>query len=144
MTEQQYIEMIASQNAVLILSVAAVICVMQLAGEWQIFKKAGSPGWACLVPLYSSYTSYKIFWGNGWLFLIAEAFTLASSYASANSIIKTVCFVGSLIIGVMHNSRIAKAFGKSAWYAVGLVLLHPVFMCILGFGDAQYLGVPEE
>jgi hypothetical protein len=35
---------------------------------------------------------------------------------------------------------LAKSFGKSEGFTVGLILLSPIFMCILGFGDAVYLG----
>ena len=33
---------------------------------------------------------------------------------------------------------LAKAFGKSSMFGLGLVLLGPVFLMILGFGSAQY------
>ena len=38
---------------------------------------------------------------------------------------------------------LAHAYGRSTGFGVGLVLLPPVFLCILGFGGARYEG-PEE
>lgn len=32
----------------------------------------------------------------------------------------------------------AKAFGKSGAYALGLIFLNPIFMCILGFDSSVY------
>ena len=32
----------------------------------------------------------------------------------------------------------AKAFGKDTGFAIGLLLLSVIFMCILAFGDAKY------
>lgn len=144
MTEQQYLETMIQKNGLLLVSIAIAVCVLQIAGEWRIYKKAGKHGWEALVPFYSSYIQYEIFWGNGWLFLIATAFSIIGNYGDSVSVINAVCLVGLLIIEVMHCSRMAKAFGKSAWYAVGLLLLHPVFVCMLGFGNAEYEGVPEE
>ena len=144
MTEKQYFETVLREHAFLLVTVVIAVCVTELAGKWQIYKKAGKPGWACLIPFYSQYTSYDAFWGNGWLFLIVEVLGLISDYFRTDSVIGVACFVGVLIINAMHCDKIAKAFSKSAWYAVGLLILQPIFMCILGFGDAQYLGVPEE
>jgi len=41
---------------------------------------------------------------------------------------------------------LAKSFGKSSAFGVGLALLPPVFWLMLAFGDATYLGpsVPPE
>ena len=35
---------------------------------------------------------------------------------------------------------VAKSFGKSTAYGVGMVLLAPIFLPMLAFGDSQYLG----
>ena len=34
----------------------------------------------------------------------------------------------------------AKSFGKGVGFAIGLILLSPIFIMILGFGDATYQG----
>ena len=144
MTEEQYLMTVLQEHALLIAIVAIANCVVELVGKWQVYKKAGKPSWACLIPLYSEYISYEAVWGNGWLFLIAEVLGLISNYFRTNSVVGVACFVGLLIVDVMHCGKIAKAFGKTAWYAVGLLIAQPIFMCILGFGDARYLGVPED
>lgn len=47
----------------------AIITVMIVA-TWKLYKKAGEPGWAAIVPFYNSYIMYKIsgkknlFWGS--------------------------------------------------------------------------------
>jgi hypothetical protein len=35
---------------------------------------------------------------------------------------------------------LAQVFGKSGGFAVGLIFLSLIFMAILAFGDAKYLG----
>ena len=51
--------------------VCVVILVIVTVAEWRIFKKAGQPGWAAMIPFYNDYINYKIFWGNGFLFLLS-------------------------------------------------------------------------
>ena len=46
------------------------ICIVMIIAEWKLFKKAGQPGWAAIVPFYNAYVLTKITWGNGWLFLL--------------------------------------------------------------------------
>jgi hypothetical protein len=38
----------------------------------------------------------------------------------------------------------AKAFGQGTLFGLGLIFLSPIFICILGFGDAQYVGVGDN
>lgn len=98
------------------------IIVVVIAGCWKTFVKAGHPGWAAIIPIYNIYILCKIVGRPGWwviLFFIPLV---------------------SLVAGVIVSLDLAKAFGKSVLFAVGLILLAPIFYCILGFGSAQYQG----
>ena len=48
-----------------------------------------------------------------------------------------------LVISVVGDWKLAKCFGKGIGTFIGLLLLQPIFMMILGFGDAQYIGKDE-
>ena len=102
------------------------IAVLGIVAMWKIFEKAGEPGWAAIIPFYNLYVLFKITWGNGWKFLFL--------------LIPIANFVFLIITMV----KLAKAFGKSGGFAVGLIFLSIIFYCILAFGDAQYIGVPEQ
>jgi Family of unknown function (DUF5684) len=101
------------------------IMVFVIAGVWKVFEKAGEPGWAMLIPIYNTIKLLKIvnkpWW---WLFLM---------------MVPILNFV--IIIIVM--SRLAGSFGKTTGFTVGLILLGPIFLPILGFGDAQYKSLPD-
>lgn len=103
--------------------ISLVVCVVLLAGLWKLFVKAGKPGWAAIVPFYNMYCMYQISFGKGWLFLLI--------------FVPVVGFV----FGIMMCFKLAKAFGKGTGFGFGLLFLSPIFMCILGFGDAEYVGV---
>ena len=44
------------------------------------------------------------------------------------------------IMSIVCMVKTGKAFGKSGGFLAGLVFLSPIFMCILAFGKAQYVG----
>ena len=99
------------------------IIVVSLVGLWKVFTKAGKPGWAAIVPFYNAYCLFEMSFGNGWLFLLA--------------------FVpcGNIVVMIMCSLKLAKAFGQGTGFGLGLVFLPFIFMMILGFGDAEYIGV---
>ena len=101
------------------------IIVVSLVGMWKVFTKAGKPGWAAIVPFYNAYCLFEMSFGNGWLFLL--------------------CFVPcvNFVVMVMLCFKLAKAFGKGVGFGFGLLFLSFIFMMILGFGDAEYIG-PQQ
>ncbi len=50
----------------------------------------------------------------------------------------------SFVLKAILNIKIAKAFGKSGGFAVGLILLAPVFYMILGCGKDKYIKSKEN
>ena len=120
--------------------------------RWFIFVKAGQKGWKALIPFYSDYINYKIAW-DGRIYL---ALLLGSI---AGAVLGTVCgwihpalggvvsFVlnaavagAYAIAGMILQFKMARAFGRNDYFAVGLYFLGNVFTAILAFGDAKYQG----
>lgn len=101
--------------------IALLLMALMIVAMWILFKKAGKPGWAAVVPFYDQYTLYEITWGNGWRFLML----LIPIY--------------NIILMILTYIRLAKAFGKDEGYAVGLIFLPHVFVPMLAFGSAAYL-----
>lgn len=98
------------------------LIIFTYSGFWKMFKKAGRPGWAILIPFYNIYCIFDMAWGKGWLFLLM-----------------LVPFV-NVVIGIITCVKLAAAFGRSGWFGLGLVLLPTVFALILGWGTAEYIG----
>ena len=99
-----------------------LITVFLIAALWKIFSKAGQPGWACIVPFYNIYVLLKIVGRPGWWLILM--------------LIPLVNIVISIIVYI----DLAKSFGKGVGYGLGLVFLPFIFMPMLGFGSAQYVG----
>lgn len=104
------------------LVVILVIAVITLVGMWKMFAKAGKPGWAAIVPIYNIYCLFDISFGNGWLFLLM------------------LIPIVNIVVGIMMYFKLAKAFGQGVTFGFGLLFLNTIFVLILGFGKAQYVG----
>lgn len=99
-----------------------IVGLVVLASFWQLFAEANEPGWAALVPLYNTYVLFKITFGNGlkmlWMFVP----------------------IVNIYFGIMVYVKLAKAFGKSGLYALGLMFLPFIFFPMLAFGKNSYHG----
>lgn len=104
----------------LVLMLAIVVLV--IVGLWKVFEKAGQPGWAAIIPIYNIYILLKIV-GRPWWWIILFIIPIVS-----------------LIITIIVYIDVAKSFGKSVLFGIGLIFLAPIFICILGFGDSKYIG----
>ena len=96
--------------------------LVMIIAMWKVFTKAGKPGWAAIVPLYNTIVMLEIV-GKPWWWLLLMCIPLVG-----------------IVIAIIVMIELCKSFGKDGGFIVGMILLGPIFMCILGFGSAQYLG----
>lgn len=126
--------------------------VLGYAMRWFIFKRAGEKGWKGLIPFYSDYIYYKIGW-DGRIYLALLVGQIASTVIGGICGLINAAFgmVVSLMLNVVVLSagavakmvlqfKIARAFGRSDFFAVGLYFLGAVFSAVLAFGDSTYKG----
>jgi hypothetical protein len=104
-------------------AVFGVVILLLFVIQWKLFTKAGQPGWASLVPFY-----------NQWILV-----TQICKKEPMWFILSLVPFVNIIAAWVLCM-ELAKKFGKSEGFGIGLFLLTPIFMAILAFGDAEYEG----
>lgn len=107
---------------VLLFTVYLAAIVFIIASVWRVYEKAGKPGWAAILPIYNIIVLLEIvrkpLW---WIVLLLVPI--------ANVVVLFILYI-----------ELAKAFGKTAGFGVGLTLLGFIFFPILGFGDARYRG----
>ena len=128
------------------LAIWAILIVCLIA--WcKLFKKAGLPWERVFVPFYSTYWTCKLA-GYAWMFwanLIAGLggnilIVSFENFPPIVSALSSVQFLAILVFFCMYCVGLAKAYGKGKGFAVGLILLHPIFIAILGFGSASYVS----
>jgi hypothetical protein len=114
-----------STNALLIIIPLALVLFFIVAA-WKVFVKAGKPGWACIIPIYNAYVILKIAGRPGWWLLLY------------------LIPVVDIVIHIIVMIDFARSFGKGAGFGIGLSFLSIIFMPILAFGDAKYVGAPAS
>ncbi len=107
--------------------VTLALAIFMIASMWIIFKKAGKPGWAAIVPIYNNVVMLQIvnkpIW---WIILYFIPFV-------------------NIVISIIVVYKLALAFGKGGGFALGLILLPFIFYPILAFGKSSYMqGSPTN
>jgi hypothetical protein len=115
-----------SSGSIFVPLMMVTFVVIAIAGMWKTFTKAGQPGWACLVPIYNVIVLLQIAGRPVWWLLLLFIPLI------------------NIVITFVVVMDIARAFGRSAGFGLGLFFLGPVFYPILGFGSAQYEGAPAH
>ncbi len=105
-------------SAIIIFYLAVI--VLYIVSLWMVFQKAGQPGWGAIIPIYNIYLLVKISGRPGWWFILL------------------LIPVVNIVIDVIISIDIARNFGKSDGFGIGLFLVGFVFYPILAFGDASY------
>lgn len=98
------------------------IIVLMIASAWKINTKANKPGWACIIPIYSALVMLEII-GKPWWWLFMFFIPFAN-----------------IVFIIWALNLLAKSFGKSEGFTVGIIFLPFIFLPILGLGDATYEG----
>jgi len=114
--------MFAANSAVTGIGVVVYIAVVVLfiAGFWQVFTKSGNKGWASIIPILNTLVILKIVKRPLWWIILF--------------LIPCVNLIAWIIVAV----DLAKAYGHGVGFAIGLILLGPIFILILGFGASEY------
>jgi hypothetical protein len=102
--------------------IGLVVAVVMVVAVWKVYVKAGQEGWKSIIPFYNWYVLLQIIGRPGWWLVLM--------------LIPFVNFVIFIIVAI----DLAKSFGKGGGFAVGLILLSPIFILLLAFGDAHYVG----
>ncbi len=114
--------MLTGAFSVVFFLISLFIGVITIISWWKIFTKAGREGWKSLIPIYNLIVLLEIAHMPLWwvvLFFIP---------------------VANFIALIMLNNNLAKTFGKSSAFGLGLTFLGFIFYPILAFGPAQYSG----
>lgn len=100
--------------------ISSAVGLVMLISMWKVFKKAGKPGWASIIPIYNIYTMIQIAKLPTY-YLLLFIIPIANIYA-----------MFKIYIELAHK------FNKSTGFGVGLIFLNVIFFPMLAFGDATY------
>ncbi len=146
------------------------LAVLQYVAMWKVLVKMDRPGWWIFVPgaslfifydrcwkrgAFWRYVAYAVIYLVGYFVLMFSAIFQSVFYAMGNTnadngfvlaiVALAFVYIGAIpmIVNLIRMyRRMATCFGKSKGFGWGLALLSPIFILILGFGNAKYLGNP--
>ena len=139
--------------------ISLAVTVLLLVALWKVFTKAGEPGWKGLIPVYNVYMLFQIAHNDGFVKLIVSVVLTSVVSLAAGGLMAYGIAAGSmggiiagvvliiavfaimiwgLVIQYKMYADLAEAFGHERVFAWGLLLLSPIFMCILGFETSTY------
>lgn len=91
-----------------------------LTGMWLAFEKARQPGWAVLVPIYNLIVLARVAGAPMWTVLLYFVPVL------------------NFFVALAHALLVARRFGKSPLFGLGLFAFGFIFWPVLGMGSARY------
>ena len=106
--------------------ISLAIGLIMIISLWKIFSKAGKPGWAAIIPIYSSIVLLEIVGKPVWWFIL---FLIP---------------IVNIIIIIMVIHRLSVSFGKDVGTTLLLLFLPFIGFPMLGFGGAKYTGPNVE
>ena len=102
------------------------VVVLTIVGLWKTFEKAGKPGWAAIVPIYNIIILFQIAEKPLWWALLLLIPGL------------------NIIVHAIVDISFVKAYGKGTLFGLGVAFLPMIFIPILGFGEAEYIGLQDD
>lgn len=100
------------------------LIIFLVVAKWKMFVKAGKPGWASIIPIYSTIVTLEII-GYKWYYIF---FYLLSG-------IPLVGQAALIIFTISVNIKLAKSFGQKTAFGIGLWLVNPIFTAIIAFSN---------
>ena len=117
--------------------------IFVLIATFKVYAKAGEQGWKCLIPYYNTWTECKFIGLNtNWVWFILGA-SFLGGFLDGLLEVEIFSFVSGVLavyFNVIKNVSLARSFGKDTGFGVGLMCVPIVFMPILAFGKAEYIG----
>lgn len=125
----------------IVITIKVIFIILGFVARYVIFEKAGQSGFKALIPIYNTYTKYKIcnIWRLFFLELAILLLQLAFSLIEIDIIATILGLVASILEGIVLQINLGKVFNKGIGFRFGLILFPEIFEIILAFGDSKYM-----
>ncbi len=141
-----------------IVCIALAYEILLIVSYWKLYNKAGEKGWKAIIPFYNEYIRYKITWKPSMFWVLLATGVISGVLANLvdqgqiTGVAATVCVLIALalciafvVVNIISEVKLAKAYGKGVGFAVVLILtsfiaLDWIPMLVLAFGKSKYVG----
>ena len=127
-----------------VMALGVIRYLLTAIGYSKMYRKAGEAGWKAFIPVYNTYTNYKIAMSAKFFFLYAALNILFAAIANSTGIALQLAAAAAgialIVVDVKRNVKMAKLFGKNAGTGIALIFFPGITSQILGLGKAEYQG----
>ncbi|MCG4528866.1 DUF5684 domain-containing protein [Intestinimonas massiliensis (ex Afouda et al. 2020)] len=118
--------------------ITLAVAILMIIANIFIFRKMGLPGWYSIIPFWNVYNQVSKTWlVTPWFWVYLGLF-VAPWFLEG--FLLSVVSILAFALGVAMNLKLAAAFGKGVGYCLGLIFLPVIFLPVLAFGQATYIG----
>ena len=124
---------------VLVAIIGLVLGILQIIGTYKLLMRGNKHPVGAFVPMVGQFQLMELTGMNPWWLLIM----MCVGIVNVVPVLGFLCFIAAIIyFMIVYCTGIARSYGKdSTGFIVGLVLLHPIFIFILGIGQNDYVGI---
>lgn len=118
--------------------ITLAVAILMIIANIFLFRKMGLPGWYAIIPFWNTYNQVSKTWlVTPWFWVYLGLF-VAPWFLEG--FLLSVVSILAFALGVAMNLKLAAAFGKGVGYCLGLIFLPVIFLPVLAFGQATYIG----
>lgn len=140
MSEEEILTFIFGTFLVIISVICLVLLIFYLikaVGRYKMFKKANIEGWKAFIPIYNTVLECELSGvSTNWV-IVSVGLSFCMFFLGPLAIIAVA---GQLYFSIILALSLAKSYGKSESFGIGLLFLGPIFYPILGFDKSEYIG----
>ena len=135
------------------------LSILGIVALWKLFTKAGEEGWKAIVPVYSSYTLFKLVWKVGAFWgMVASVVGMIVGYIllmiglmgeiyllAVPAVLMIIAgIIGIFVLNILCAVKTGKAYGRGGPFVLGLIFLGRIFRCILAFDNTVTYHGPQK
>ena len=121
------------------------VTIIVVIANWKTLEKAGQAGWIQFIPIYNHYIEFKIYWKAKyyWISIFAPFIIITALVFGAlsnNDLITLLTYLAVLAFAIyislfmiILQYKKAKCFGQGFAFTIGLLIMNPLFRCIIAF-----------
>jgi hypothetical protein len=114
---------LASGGGGILFLIYLAVWIVNIVGYWIVFRKADQPGWAAIIPIYSTIVLLRVV-GRPWWWLL-------------------LLWLPPLYVIVYLD--LAKSFRRSLWFGIWMAMfLSIILVPVIAFGASRYHGAAGE
>ena len=132
-----------------VFSMFVMISIINVIGRAMFFKKVGKTIWHALIPVYSIYEYFSVFWKGIYgilqfaLSLLINLLLPTDVRLFKTGLTGTICillFIARIILSSIAKIKLAKSFNRDSLFALCLMFMEPVFLIVLALDKSEYYG----